>query len=79
MRVRKQQRQVKRAALEFLQQRLAQPAQAGAGVEDDEVMAAADFDASGVAAITHRVRAGAGMEPRTPQNLMCVAILMEAL
>jgi hypothetical protein len=58
MRVREEQRKVQRAALEFRQQRLAKFAQAGAGVENDDVAAAADFDASGVAAVTRGVRAG---------------------
>ena len=40
---------------EFLDERLAQKPQAGAGVENDDFVAAADLDAGSVAAQTHRV------------------------
>ena len=47
-----EEREVERLGLEFAKQRDAELAQAGAGVEDDDVFAAADFNAGGVAAIT---------------------------
>jgi hypothetical protein len=53
-----EQGEVEGLALEFVEQRLAELAQAGAGVEDYEVATAADFDAGGVAAIAYGVRAG---------------------
>ena len=46
------------AALKFIQQREAEFSQTGAGVEDDDIATVPDFDASGVAAVTHGVRAG---------------------
>jgi hypothetical protein len=52
MRVGNEEREIERLGLEFLKQRDAELAQAGAGIEDDDVLAAADFDAGGVAAIT---------------------------
>jgi hypothetical protein len=65
--VREEQREVERLFLKFLEQRLAQPAQTGAGVEDDDVVAVAKFDAGGVAAVADggcpRRRDGAAHTP----------------
>ena len=58
MRVREEQRQIERAALEFRQQRLTEFAQAGAAVQNDDVATVPDFNAGGVAAVTNGVRAG---------------------
>ncbi len=44
----------------ILPQLLTQAAHAGAGVEDDEMLAAAHFQAGGVAAVTGVLRSGAG-------------------
>ena len=62
MRVRQEQREVERPTLEFGEKRLTELAQAGAGVEDDDVTATADFHAGGVAAVAHggRPRRGNG-------------------
>ena len=60
MRVREEQRQVQRLFFEFLEQRLSQRPQTGAGIEDDNVIAVADFDAGGVAAIALGRRPGRG-------------------
>jgi hypothetical protein len=51
MRVRQQQGEIQRLVLEFLQQRDAQLAQAGARIQNDNILAATDFDAGSVAAI----------------------------
>jgi hypothetical protein len=56
MRVRNEQREIERALGKFREQRPAQSAQAGAGVEDDDVGAGTDFDAGGVAAVTDGAR-----------------------
>ena len=48
---------------------MAEGAQAGAGIEDDDFIAVADFDAGGVAAIAHGVRARGGNGPAHPPEL----------
>jgi hypothetical protein len=60
VRVGEEQREIERMTFEFLEQGLAQFSQAGAGIKDDEVVAVADFDAGGVAAIAHGARSGRG-------------------
>ena len=52
------QRQIDRGAAEFLVERQPQLANAGAGIEDDDVAVGADLDAGRVASVTDRGRAG---------------------
>jgi hypothetical protein len=54
--VRDEQRELERAVAEFGEQGFPQRAQAGAGVENDDVVAGADLDAGGVAAVTDGAR-----------------------
>ena len=60
MRVRNKQGEIERPALEFIEERSAKLAQAGAGIKDDDVRAAANLDAGGVAAVTHGARSRRG-------------------
>jgi hypothetical protein len=55
MRVRKQHGQIELPFFKFGEQRLAEFAQAGAGIQNNDVRAAADFDARGVAAVTNGI------------------------
>jgi len=60
MRVRNKQGEIERFAFEFRCEGQAEFAQARAAIQDDDVIAVADFDASGVAAITDGGRPGRG-------------------
>ena len=57
VRVRQEQGEIERLGFEFREQRLAEVAQAGAGVEDDDVRAGTKFDTTGVPAITNGTHA----------------------
>ena len=54
--VREKQGKIERLTLELGKQRLAEFAQPGSGVQDDDFLPAADFHAGGVSAITHCAR-----------------------
>jgi len=56
VRVREQQGKIERAPFEFHKQRPTELAQSRAGIQDNNLAAATDFHASGVATITHRAR-----------------------
>ena len=58
--MREEQGKIERLALEFFEQGLAELPQTGAGVEDDDVGAATDFETGGVAAITQRAGSRGG-------------------
>jgi hypothetical protein len=60
MRVRNEQGEVERFAFEFGREREAEFAQAGAAVENNDVVAVADFNAGGVAAVADGGRSGRG-------------------
>ena len=60
MGMREEQGQVERFVFEFLEQGLAEGAQAGAGIEDDDFIAVAVFHAGGIAAVTHGGFTGRG-------------------
>jgi len=60
MRMRNEQGKIERLALEFIKERLAKLAQAGAGIEDDDVITAANFYAGGIAAVAHSARSRRG-------------------
>lgn len=60
VRVGDEQGQVERTVFEFGQERLSQRTQTGAGVQNDDFIAAPDFDAAGIAAVADGVAAGRG-------------------
>ena len=68
VRVGNEEGEIERLGLEFFQERDAELAQAGAGIEDDDVLAGADFDAGSIAAVVNgaasRSRDGAANTPK---------------
>ena len=75
MRVRNQDVDVDRLIFKFAIERQAEGTNACAGIQNNDLVIDAQFDARSVAAVENGMRLpGAAMEPRTPQNFTFVRL-----